>query len=74
MKDIKCPKCGKEIARHDWAVNNHLRKAHPEISMNKRTKIRIEIFGDQRENHKAIKKQKMSRESEQRLAKELGIK
>jgi len=73
MRDVLCPMkgCEKMITRNDASINNHLRLSHKTTS-EQRTRLRIRILGDMRQEN-ALRKQQSSTQDERKRARDSGI-
>ena len=73
MRDVLCPMkgCDKMITRNDASINNHLRLSHKTTS-EQRTRLRIRILGDMRQEN-ALRKQQSSTQDERKRARDSGI-
>ena len=73
MRDVLCPMkgCEKMITRNDASINNHLRMSHKTTS-EQRTRLRIRILGDMRQEN-ALRKQQASTQDERKRARDSGI-
>ena len=73
MLDVKCPYCGKRIAKTDFAVSSHFRsKIHSGISAKEKQRMRHEIINAICEKG-TLSRYPSNGQEERKLTRDLGI-